>query len=83
VSHPAPDPYDTVATGAASVPPPVLLTVMAWEDGFAPPAVPTNWSDVGDSPIAGGTGAALTVSVTLAVRGVFDAPAEASDKVAV
>jgi hypothetical protein len=40
-------------------------------------------SDPGESPIAGGTGAALTVRATLAVRGVFDAPVEARETVAV
>jgi hypothetical protein len=47
------------------MPVPVLLTVMACDDGFEPPAVALKESDPGESPIAG-SGAAVTVTTALA-----------------
>ena len=50
-----------------SVPPPVLETAKLWAAGFAPSAVALKETDVLLRPIAGGTGAAATVSVTATV----------------
>jgi hypothetical protein len=52
--------------GFASVPLPVLLTVMAFEDGLEPPAVAVNGSEAGEIPIAG-DGAAVTTTAALAL----------------
>ena len=54
-----------------SVPPPVLLTVTVWLAGLLPPAVPEKARLVGLRPIAGGTGAVLTVRLTGIVCGLL------------
>ena len=51
-------------------PPPVLLIVRVWAAGFAPPCWAVKDRLVGLIPIAGGTGAAVTVNITGTVTGV-------------
>ena len=46
------------------VPPPVLLMLRVWVAGLALPWVAVKASAVGLAPMAGGTGAAVTVKVT-------------------
>ena len=46
------------------VPPPVLLIFRVWAMGLPPPCWAANDRLVGLTPIAGGTGAAVTVSAT-------------------
>ena len=46
------------------VPPPVLLTFRGWAVGLLPPCWAVKERLVGLAPIAGGTGAAVTVNVT-------------------
>ena len=46
------------------VPPPVLLTFSVWVVGLLPPCWAVKVRLVGLAPIAGGTGAAVTVNVT-------------------
>ena len=46
------------------VPPPVLLTFSVWAVGLLPPCWAVKVRLVGLAPIAGGTGAAVTVNVT-------------------
>jgi len=61
-------------TDQLRVPPPVLVTLTVWAEGFAPPCTPTKLRLVGLRPIVGGTGAAVTVKLTGTVCGVFVAP---------
>ena len=56
-----------------SVPPPVLLTFKVWTAGLLPPCWALNDRLVGLIPIAGGTGAAVTVNVTGTVTGAAPA----------
>ena len=57
-----------------SVPPPVLLIVSDWDAGLPPPCWAVKDRLVGLVPIAGGTGAAVTVNVTGTVTGVTPVP---------
>ena len=67
---PVPDAGERVNQAALSlpdqvrVPPPVLLMLRVCATGFAPPCVAVKESAVGLAPMAGGTGAAVTVNVT-------------------
>ena len=67
---PVPDSGDRVNHEALSladqvkVPPPVLLIASVWAAGFVPPCVAVKDRLVGLAPMAGGTGAAVTVKVT-------------------
>ena len=56
------------------VPPPVLLRLSVCAAGLPPPWVAENEKLVGLAPMAGGTGAAITVSVTGTDCGVLVAP---------
>ena len=56
------------------VPPPVLLMLRVCAAGFAPPWVAAKDRLVGLAPMAGGTGAALTVKETGTVTGVIPVP---------
>jgi hypothetical protein len=56
-----------------SVPEPVLVMVIVWLAGFVPPWTPVNDKFVVLKPMVG-VGAAVTVSVTETVCGVFVAP---------
>ena len=47
-----------------SVPLPVLLMLKVWVAGLAPPCVAVKERFVGLAPMAGGTGAVVTVNVT-------------------
>jgi hypothetical protein len=51
------------------IPPPWLLMRKVWGAGIAPPCVAAKERLVGLAPIAGGTGAVVTVNVTGTVRG--------------
>ena len=66
-----------------SVPPPVLVTDTNCDPGLEPPACALNVTLVGDNPIAGAGGAAVTVNVTLTVWGLLPATPEVTDTVAV
>ena len=57
------------------VPPPVLLMLRVCVAGLLPPWVAVNEKLVGLAPIAGGTGAAVTVKETGTVTGVPPVPA--------
>ena len=56
------------------VPPPVLVMLTVWTEGFVPPCTPVKLRLVGLRPMVGGTGAAVTVKVTGTVCGVLVAP---------
>jgi hypothetical protein len=63
-------------TAQFSVPPPVLEIVRFWVAGLAPPTVAVKAKLVGEAPMVGtGGGAALRVSETGMVTGLFVAPA--------
>ena len=70
VLFPVPDAGLSVSQAALSpavqlkVPPPVLLTLKAWLAGLPPPCCAVKVRLVGLAPMAGGTGAAVTVKVT-------------------
>jgi hypothetical protein len=70
VPLPVPEIGDAVSQAALSltdhvnVPPPVLLMVRVWFAGLTPPCVAAKVRLVGLAPIAGGTGAAVTVRLT-------------------
>ena len=77
---PVPPAGESVNQGALSlavqvrVPPPVLLMLRVCGAGLAPPWVAVKESAVGLAPMAGGTGAAVTVKVTGTVTGVTPVP---------
>jgi hypothetical protein len=57
-----------------NVPPPVLLIVTVWAAGLLPPCCAVKDRLVGLMPMAGGTGAGVTMKVTGTVTGVTPAP---------
>ena len=57
-----------------SVPPPGLLIFRSWDVGFAAPCVAAKEKLVGLAPMAGGTGAAVTVKETGTVTEVTPVP---------
>ena len=76
VPFPVPDDGLTVSQAALplalqlKVPPPVLLMLTVWAEGLAPPCWAVKDRLVGLAPMAGGTGAVVTVKVTGTVTGV-------------
>lgn len=82
VPFPVPEAGLTVSQAAVSladqmsVPPPVLLIVSDWGTGLPPPCWTVKDRLVGFVPIAGGTGAVVTVNVTGTV--MLEAPVAAS-----
>jgi len=73
---PVPEADDNVNQAALSlvlqlkVPPPVLLIFRVWAMGLPPPCWAVKDRLVGLAPIAGGTGAVVTVSATGTATGV-------------
>jgi hypothetical protein len=70
-----------VAVNPLNVPPPLLVTVIAWSDGFAAATAAVKKTFVDVRPITGGC--ASTVNVTVTDCGLFVAAGAATATVAV